>query len=293
MLKFLIIGDLHGAIPKIHTNIDDIDAIIAPGDFCGDDIRSYYKKLFELIKERGDDTLNLDDVCPKWKQKIYEIKSFRKGRKVLKYLNSLGKPVFLVPGNWEPTELENGREKGSNKWDNLKKGLENLNDIESRKVNFKGITLIGHGSTSAPEPLEKLSKKEFDDEEEYKEYNSRVKYFQCIQNKLSKYMQNAKNPVIFLTHNVPQNTKLDKINAPGSYVHNKHFGSTIARNLIEKHQPMLCIGGHIHEGYGKTKLKKTTCINAGFGGDVNTIVEIDEKKVKVTNVEFIGFNKKI
>lgn len=292
MLKFLIIGDLHGVIPKIHMNFDNIDAIIAPGDFCGDDIRPYYKKLFELINETGEDSLSLDDVCPTWKQKIYEIKSQRKGRTVLSHLNSLGKPVFLVPGNWEPTEMENGKEKGSNKWDKLKKGFENIKDVENKKINFKGITFIGHGSTSAPEPLEKISKNNFDDDCEYVEYNKRVKHFQNIENKLSKYMRSSINPIIFISHNVPQNTKLDKINAPGSYVHNKHYGSSIARNLIDRHQPMLCIGGHIHEGYGKTRLRKTTCINAGFGADVNTIIEIDEKKGKVTNIEFIGTNKK-
>ena len=33
MVKFLIIGDLHGNKPKIHFK--DFDAIIAHGDFCG------------------------------------------------------------------------------------------------------------------------------------------------------------------------------------------------------------------------------------------------------------------
>ncbi len=270
VLRFLVIGDLHGVIPKIHVDLNSIDAIIAPGDFCGDDVRIYYKKLFELRKENP--LVEFDDVCPKWKQKLYDVKSLRKGKVVLNFLNSLGKPVFLVPGNWEPTSHENGKSKGDDKWQKLKSGFENLVDVENRRVNFKELSFVGHGSTSAPEDLEES-------------------YFRKVFRKLSSYLKTAKNPIILISHNVPYNTKLDKIQDENSFLNGKHWGSIISRMLIDEYQPMLCVGGHIHEGFGKTRLKKTVCINAGFGSEVNTVVEIDVNNGKVLNIEFFGENK--
>ncbi|MFW5704644.1 MAG: metallophosphoesterase family protein [Nanoarchaeota archaeon] len=256
MVKFLVIGDLHGQIPKIKTG--DFDAVIAPGDFCADYIRPYYIKLFRLIKEKNDKNLKLKNVCPFYKRIYYKIKSIRKGKKVLDFLNSIGKPVFLVPGNWEPKEKY---------WNKLIKGYSNLVDLHLKKKNFKGISFIGYGFNSSPEDLKDKEVK---------------RVFKNLDKKFS-----SKTPVILLTHNVPYKTKLDKINSPGSYAHNQHYGSILAKNLIKKYQPLLCVGGHIHEGYGKQKVGKTLCINAGFGGDKNTIVEIDEQKGKILNVEFL------
>ena len=42
----------------------------------------------------------------------------------------------------------------------------------------------------------------------------------------------------------------------------------------------MCIGAHMHEHFSKCKLGKTTCINAGFGGKVNVLLEIDQGKIK-------------
>jgi Icc-related predicted phosphoesterase len=40
-------------------------------------------------------------------------------------------------------------------------------------------------------------------------------------------------------------------------------GSTAVRRLIEKHQPLLAIHGHIHESGGERMIGKTLCINPG------------------------------
>lgn len=288
-MKFLIIGDLHGVKPVIHTN--NFDAVIAPGDFCGDDIRPYIKKWIDARSKNDlDQSLDFDDFCPiKTQEKLHKL-SLKKGRKILEKLNKIGKPIFLVPGNWDPTIYEDGLKQYNTKknsknddWFNLLKNLKNLNDVENKSANFKEISIIGHGSTSAPEPLKKTK---FDFEN-----NLRVDYFKKIISKLSKFFEKNKKLKILISHNVPYNTKLDLVNAPGTYAHNKHYGSKIARKLIEKYQPILCVGGHIHEGHGKTKIGDTICINAGFGGDVNTIVEIDTKLKKVINIEFLGKNK--
>lgn len=294
VVKFLVLGDLHGEKPKFL--IDDFDAIIATGDICSDDIVKYIRIW---LKKRNED-LDYDfyKVCPKWKEYILSKKSLWKGRKVLKYLNQIGKPVFLVPGNWDQTDYLDGigsnvssKKSRKNNWIKIKKNLKNIKDVEFKKINFKGIDIIGHGSVSAPEIMNKPIKNFFDDLEEYDEQLTRYKHFKKVNNKLTRFIQSSKKPILLLSHNVPNKTKLDKINSPGNYAHNKHYGSILIRKLIDKFQPMICIGGHIHEGYGKTRLRKTVCINAGFGGKVNTIISIDEKKGKVLNVEFLGENK--
>lgn len=291
IIQFLCIGDLHGVKPNFHSNLEKIDAIICPGDICGDDIRPYYLKYYKL-KEKYK-KLKFEKICPKYKEKYLEFKSLRKGRKILKYLNSLNKPIFLVPGNWDQTNHRDGLDNINKKdnWNKIKKGLKNIHDIEFSKKTFKNITFIGHGSTSTPEPLEKKIKKNFENEEDYIQYSIRFKFFSKIFKKLNSLILKSKNPVILISHNTPYKTKLDKINNPKSPVHNKHYGSVITRNLIDKHQPLLCISGHIHEGFGKTKIKKTTCINTGFGSNVNTIIEIDLEKNKIIKIEFLGENK--
>jgi len=46
MTKLLIIGDLHGMMPKIYFK--DFDVIIVPGDICGDKgIREAYMKMYK------------------------------------------------------------------------------------------------------------------------------------------------------------------------------------------------------------------------------------------------------
>ena len=42
-----------------------------------------------------------------------------------------------------------------------------------------------------------------------------------------------------------------------------HAGSSELYKTIEKHQPLLGIHGHIHEGRGQIKIGRTVCVNPG------------------------------
>ena len=53
-----------------------------------------------------------------------------------------------------------------------------------------------------------------------------------------------------------------------------------------RHKPLLCVGGHIHDWYGKDKLGETTVINAGYGRDAQVLIDLDEKKGKIRKIEF-------
>jgi len=64
----------------------------------------------------------------------------------------------------------------------------------------------------------------------------------------------------------------------------KPVGSTALREVIEKYQPLLGLHGHIHEGRGATRIKKTLCINPGSmyeqGALLGTIVTLGKNKVE-------------
>ena len=62
----------------------------------------------------------------------------------------------------------------------------------------------------------------------------------------------------------------------------KHYGSKLIKRIINRYQPVLAIGGHIHEGVGRQKLKKTLILNPGAALDGRAaIIDIDNKKIKV------------
>lgn len=283
MVKFLIIGDLHGNKPKIYSK--DFDAIIAPGDFCSDNLRKYMfqalKKEIQIGKEYW-----WYNLMSKARAKKEVIKSLKDGRKILEFLNSFNKPVFALPGNWDWTGRETWESPKKNYWTSyLIKGLKNIRNCHKNKFKFKDLTIIGHGITSSPEYPQKETIKRYTKKELANKKKKYVKLFNQMSKKFKK-----EEKIIFLSHNIPYNTKLDKIINKSSPMNGKHMGSLLARQLIEKHKPLVSIGGHMHEHFGKDKLGNTTIINAGFGSYVNTILEINDNKI--TKLNFIRKNKK-
>ena len=61
-------------------------------------------------------------------------------------------------------------------------------------------------------------------------------------------------------------------------------GSTALREAIQKHQPLLGLHGHIHEGRGTTRLGKTLCINPGSmyeqGSLLGALVKLGRNKIE-------------
>lgn len=279
-MKFLIISDLHGQKPNIHYK--NFDAIIAPGDFCSDEPK---KVMFQAIRERLQN--------PKCKKQWYDIvgkkeaqrmvqKSLADGRIILEYLNELRIPIYTVPGNWD---WQKEREPAW-KWKYLQqdhyteliRGLNNIVDSHHKIIAVKEYQIIGHGITSEPEYPQypediKHLKNEKKLEKVRKEYKQQKK-------KLESLFKKATKPVIFLTHNVPFNTPLDIIKNPASPRNGQHYGSLIAREMIDKYQPLVCIGGHMHENFGKCTVGKTLCINAGSGSNVNIWMEMEGNKIR-------------
>ncbi|MBI2670432.1 metallophosphoesterase [Candidatus Woesearchaeota archaeon] len=276
-MKFLIVGDLHGNKPNVYYR--DFNAVIAPGDFGSDAPRTY---MFESLKQQLQDPkskIQWYDIVGKKKAREMVQKSISDGRSILEQLNSIGVPVYTVPGNWDWVP-----DKGS-KWPLLKKdhfkgmlnGLENIVNVYHRIVDIGDYQIIGHGITTGPEYPQ------------YKEDLQRLKpvklkkvkvEYEKLHKKVSLLFEKATKPVIFLSHNVPFNTPIDEITNKESPRYGYHYGSLIARELIDRYDPLICIGGHMHEHFGKCKIGKTVAINAGFGSNVNTWLELEGDKIK-------------
>lgn len=277
IMKFLIIGDLHGQTPKIYFR--DFDAIIATGDFCSsDEIRKYsFKALRERLQNPESRTKWYDLISKKEAKKIIK-KSLYDGRAILEYLNSLNIPVYVVPGNADFTaKKEHGwKFLNQNHYKKLIEGLENIINTHQKTIDAEKNQIIGYGISDGPEYPQHEEDKKSLTAKELKE--RKIKYEKSL-NKVSSLLRKATKPVIFLSHNVPFNTPLDLITNKESPRNGWHYGSLVARKIIDKYQPLICIGGHMHEHFGKCKIGKTICINAGFGSNVNVLMELDNNKI--------------
>lgn len=289
MTRFLIIGDLHGKMPDI--SIKDFDVIIAPGDFCSDKhIRDVFMEMYKNYVKNVNNYEDWWDLCGKKKAKQWTNESLAAGRSILKRLDSYGKPVLIIPGNWDwaTKGQESWEFMNQDFWKELKKGLTNVYDIDGKIKTVEGVTFIGYGKVNGPELLRLrgyggVTKKDL------KRNELRVK--KLLTKKDAQFKKVKGKTAILLSHNVPYGTTLDLIKNKGSPVNGKHYGSYVARKLIEKHKPLVCIGGHMHEHFGQDKIGKTTIINAGFGSKVNTLLEISNGKI--VRLEFYKNGRKI
>ncbi len=89
---------------------------------------------------------------------------------------------------------------------------------------------------------------------------------------------------IMLFHSPPHQTKLDRAALDGKTVDHApvdvHVGSIAIRRLIESHQPLLTLHGHVHESAGITgawldKIGATVCLSAAHDGDELALVRFD------------------
>jgi Icc-related predicted phosphoesterase len=287
MPKFLIIGDLHGIKPRIHFK--DFDAIIATGDFCSwnDYLREVYSKAYKEFLKDPYNYRKWWEITGKRKAKEIIKESLGEGREILEFLDSFNIPTYIVPGNTDWTKIKSKFYLKS-RWDYLEqdhfekliKRLDNIIDCDRKIIDLEEYQIVGYGKCNGPElfkyrDYEKIFKKE--DIERNKKYYEKLlqKYGNLFKKATSK-----EKPIIFLSHNVPFNTRIDKITDKKSPRYGYHYGSTIVREIIEKYQPLVCIGGHMHEHFGKCKIGNTVCINAGYGKDANILMELGRDKIK-------------
>lgn len=286
-MKLLVIGDFHGEFPnKIRDIIkkNKVDLVLSNGDY----FPFHYRELW--FKHCYGKPTELWEVIGKEKYKQLVLKDLKMGEQSIKKLNSLRVPVFTVFGNLDYAQYNDQydmkRYYGKNShlhkkwaWDEqdffskIMKKYGKIKRVDYRMEKFNDYVIIGAMGGSNPGMVNSTS----------------FRKHRRILDKL--FYKNRKEKVIFLSHNVPYDTKLDLITSKKAHARAKgrHFGSKLIRRTINKWQPLLHIGGHIHEGKGVQRLGQTLCINPGAVHEGEcAIVEVDDKTKKMIKVRFIS-----
>ena len=290
-MRILAIGDFHGTFQKKFYKIIDkekIDLVVSNGDYPP----FHYRKLW--FKHCYGKDIELWEVIGKEKYRKLVVKDLKYAEKPLKILNNLPIPVFTVLGNIDypsPDDILDYTKKRTSTLPNfdekyklikLLRGYSHIQRFDYSYLKFKDYIFIGMRGHSAPgRPKNKAFKKH-------------KKILSNIFHKFKKENKNGK--VIFVSHNIAFNTRLDKISKKilkkvlkgheGKNLKKKekikqHYGSILARVILDKYHPLLHIGGHIHEGMGKQKLGKSWLVNPGSAHEGKAaIIDLDEGKIK-------------
>ena len=203
--------------------------LLAFTDIHGDS--GIISKLSQKVKKEKPDAL----IC------AGDITNFGFGIKtILRKFDSLGIPVFIIPGNHETDE----------EISLFSKGMRNIKSIHLKPFLFHSVYIIGCGGGGFTQ--------------QHAEFEMSEKKFADSMKKVK--MKDHKYRTILVTHQPPFKTSLDPI-------YGEHAGSTSIRKFIQEHQPDFCITGHLHENEGKTdKIGKTLIINPG---PLGKIIEIN------------------
>ncbi len=294
-MKILVIGDFHGEFPSKFNKIIDkerVDLVVSLGDYPP----FHYRKLW--FKHCYGKEVELWEIIGKKKYKELVMEDLRRAEIALKKLNKLKVPVYTVMGNMDWPAIDdivdvkkfpkNYNKKQPN-WERVDllykrmKKYKNIHRFDYKSLRFGDYIFIGMRGHTVPGIPES-------------------KGFKRYKKKLEKlFRKYKKEKIIFVSHNIAFNTKLDLISmkslgkALKSYYgkkynkkkkYHRHYGSKMARMMIEEHKPILHLGGHIHESFGKDKIGKTILINPGAAHEGKaTIVDIEGKDVK--NIKFI------
>jgi len=101
---------------------------------------------------------------------------------------------------------------------------------------------------------------------------------ECAEEELEERLENLTAQIrnmktaVFCIHVPPYDTVIDhaplvtedlKYVLSGGHVHMVPVGSHAVRRIIEKHQPLLGLHGHIHESPGFVRIGRTQCLNPG------------------------------
>ena len=154
---------------------------------------------------------------------------------VLKRINDLGRPVYIIHGNHEQDTMVR----------RLVKKHKNLTFVHKRIFKLGEYTVVAHGGGGFYGQGKTRGDKDFD---------AFIK-----ENK-----EKLKGNLLLLTHAPPAHTKLDYLDWL-----NDHVGCASYETFLNTHKPVLALSGHIHETFGITYLLgKTILSNPGPDGEV-------------------------
>jgi uncharacterized protein len=161
-------------------------------------------------------------------------------------LGESGIPCFVMPGNDDPTSLEEQL-----------RASKHVEACDARIVEFDRYTMLSLGYSNRT-PWD--SPRELDEDELFR----RIEELATQVEDLSR--------CIFNLHVPPYDSGLDtaaELDADfnvvllGKEPHMIPVGSTAVREAIERFQPIAGLHGHIHESAGATRIGRTLCVNPG------------------------------
>ncbi len=284
-MKIALIGDFHGKFPlrlKQEIQRQKVDLIISIGDY----LPFFYRELW--FKHCYRKEVDLDEIIGKKKYQKLIKEDIRRGSLVFKKLDDLGIPVFSVLGNVDypfPDDVLDEKKIKKKMYikylDFIKtlKKYSNIKRIDYSYQKFNGFVFIGMRGHSFPGIVKS------------KAFRKHKRLLERLFRKFRK--ENEQGRVIFVSHNIPYNTKLDKVVSKNANkkVIGKHLGSKLARRIVEQQKPLLAVGGHIHEGFGQDKIGKTIILNSGSLAEGKMIFIDLEEKGKIRKIKFIGKKK--
>jgi len=89
---------------------------------------------------------------------------------------------------------------------------------------------------------------------------------------------------LMVCHTPPADTATDRIG------NGQHVGSASVRAFIKRHQPQVCITGHIHESAGVDRIGRTTILNAGAFRDGGYIVVEETGEGLTAELRYLSAN---
>lgn len=195
-MKILAIGDFHGKFPeKLKEKIKDVDLIISIGDYMPFSLRKqFFKHAYRSDKE-------LWEILGKEAIKKAELKDIKEGEKILKFLNKQTAPVITVSGNLDRAKWKDATDYKLPQWKwvdqdfftPLVRKFENIKCFDYSYIRVRNYVFIGMARSTFPGKVKS------------KEYKRQRKILEKLFKKFNK--ENKDNRVIFVSHNVPYNTK--------------------------------------------------------------------------------------
>ena len=267
-LRILTIADAHGRKPVLAKKLIkkyNPDILICTGDIPLSDVmrKITFKHWDELSSGK-----TYEEIIGKKKLILLEKKTIHSMYGVLDYLDSLGKPLYMIYGNhdFNRRRIKDLSFKAKSIEEYTKK-CKNIKLMISSRIKIGDVNLIAISGYRRIRDMF-ISNKEF------------LRKVQRL------YSGIKRKNTILLYHDVPYNTKFDLVRNKESPMNREHVGDPIVNKIIKKYKPLLYICGHMHENPGVIKMGRTICLNTGLIEQNDYfIINIKDSNVSVKRVK--------